>query len=451
MNLIRNVLMPFLVVVLFSSSATVSAQAVDEAIGDSSEKKNAYETPTEEFSVSKLSDGYSLSDAKRLHDDWSLTKFLDITEAGAYSYLNLQEFMPHTVIRRDGPVTELEKSINATVGALHLENEKHERITFDDIVTSEESPVQGVMVVHRGRIAYENYPGMRSTDNHVWMSNAKIVAGLLIALFEEEGLIDSQEVISKYLPQTKGTAWESVKVIDVLNMQSGLDLEETPATRKGATPYSVFVASELGNPSLGDKVLTHDEALLRIPKHSEPGQAFEYSSANTQLLCLLIEAVGNKRIGEIITERIWSHAGMTGDATLALSPQGNGIIHGLISSRLEDMAKYGLLHTPSWELIASKRVVPQTVLKKMQTSGVEENYLKGALGPRLTEEFRERPAFNSYQWDAVFADGDLYKSGMNGQGIYVSPAKDIVIVWFATGFTEIPMEAYSRVIAKTLK
>ncbi len=53
---------------------------------------------------------------------------------------------------------------------------------------------------------------------------------------------------------------------------------------------------------------------------------------------------------------------------------------------------------------------------------------------------------NSYQWDAVFADGDFYKSGMNGQGLYVSPDKDVVIVWFATGFAEIPMEAYARKI-----
>ncbi len=83
------------------------------------------------------------------------------------------------------------------------------------------------------------------------------------------------------------------------------------------------------------------------------------------------------------------------------------------------------------------------MLKRMQTSGERDNYLKGALGPRLAEEFRDAPLFNSYQWDAVFADGDLYKSGMNGQGLYVSPSRDNVVVWFATDFTEIPMEAFS--------
>lgn len=411
---------------------------------------DAYATLKEDFSVSDLKKGYSLTKANELHEAWSLQKFLDITEAGAYSYINLSEFMPHAIIRRDGPVKELELNINPAIGQLALENEQKEKVTFEQMIMANESPVQGVLVVQNGKIVYEKYPGMRKTDNHVWMSNAKILAGLLIAQMEEEGLIDIQKTVSNYVPETKGTAWENIKVVDVLNMQSGLDLEENPASRKGATPYGIFAASEVGEAIVDGKSLTHNEALFRIPKLREPGEVFEYSSANTQMLCLIVEAVGNKRISELITERIWMHAGMTGDALLGLSPQGNGVIHGLISSRLEDMAKIGMLFTPSWQLISSKEVVSAQVLSKIQASGIKDNYMKGTLGPRMAEEFREQPEFNSYQWDAVFADGDIYKSGMNGQGIYVSPTKDIVVVWFATGFPGIPMEAFSRTIVKTL-
>ncbi|BFP43184.1 serine hydrolase [Flavobacteriaceae bacterium GF1] len=413
--------------------------------------KDAYSTPTEDFSVSALKNGYTAEKAYEMNEAWSLQKFLDITEAGAYSYLHLSEFLPQNVIFRDGAVAELEYNLSSEIGKIGLENEKTRKMeTFEEITTSEDSPIQGVIVLKNGKVTYEGYPGMRRYDKHVWMSNAKVFAGLLIAQFEEEGLIDIQKTVSNYVPETKGTAWENIKVIDVLHMQSGLDLEENPASRKGATPYGTFVAAEMGEAVIDGKKLTHNEALLRIPKLREPGMAFEYSSANTQMLCLILEAVGKKRISELITERIWMHAGMTGDALLGLSPQGNGVIHGLISSRLDDMAKFGLLFTPSWKLISSKQIVSQSVLKKMQTMGVKENFMKGTLGPRMAEEFREQPEFNSYQWDAVFADGDLYKSGMNGQGIYVSPTRNVVIVWFATGFTTIPMEAYARKIAKSL-
>ncbi len=421
-------------------------------IQEKSSSSDAYDTYKEDFSVSEIKNGYSNSESNELHNEWSLNKFLDITKSGAYSYINLPEFMPHAIIKREGPVVKLEKDTNSEIGKISLENESGQSITFEDMITAKDSPIQGVMILHKGKVVYEKYPGMREFDNHVWMSNSKILAGLLIAQFEEKGLLDVQKTVSDYLEEAKGTAWENIKIIDILNMQSGLDLEENPVSRKGGTPYSIFAASEVGEAKdASGKVLTHNEALFRIPKLHEPGIAFEYSSANTQMLGLILEEVGKKRLNELITERIWKDAGMEGDATLGLSPQGNGVIHGLISSRLEDMAKIGLLYTPSWNVISPKQIVSNQVLKKIQTSGKKENYLKGTLGPRMAKEFRDTPEFNSYQWDAVFSDGDIYKSGMNGQGIYVSPFKDLVIVWFATGFGEIEMEAFARKIARTYK
>lgn len=446
----RQICMSMLFLAIFGLSACLPAS--DASLEESSVNTGSdpYAVPREDFSIPELRQGYSAEKAYELSSQWTLQKFLDITEAGAFSYMHLAEFLPHAVIRRDGPVSILNTNLNSEIGETSLEDADGKLLTLDQMINSENTSVQGVMVLHRGEIAYETYPGMRETDNHVWMSNAKILSSLLIGQLEQEGKMDVQKTVGHYLSEARGTAWENVKVFDVLNMQSGLDLEENPASRKGDTPYRRFVNAEVGLPNEEGIVETHNEALLRIPLLREPGNAFEYSSANTQMLGLLIEAVAGIRLNEALTERVWQHSGMVGDAILGLSPQGNGILHGLVSSRLEDMAKTGLLYTPSWEKTASKRVVSEEMIRTIQSSGQEENYMQGSLGPHLTEEFREKPLFNSYQWDAVFADGDIYKSGMNGQGIYVSPQKDIVIVWFATGGAKIPMEAFARKIAKSL-
>ena len=141
---------------------------------------------------------------------------------------------------------------------------------------------------------------------------------------------------------------------------------------------------------------------------------------------------------------------MDGDAVLALSPQGNGIIHGLLSSRLIDMAKTGLLYTPSWPKIASERVVSERMLQRIQITGTEEIFLKGDMGPALAGAFGETPVASTYQWDAVFADGDLYKGGIQNQGIYVSPGRDVV-VWYATGYPKKAfVEPFARRIATSL-
>jgi CubicO group peptidase (beta-lactamase class C family) len=400
--------------------------------------------------VSELKHGYSAEKAYELNKEWNILKFLVTTESGAYSYLNLSEFLPHSVIYREGNVSLLAQDINKKIGATTLKNEEGKRLSLNEIINDKASPLQGVMVLHKGKVVFEQYPGMRKNDNHVWMSNAKPVTSLLIAQLEDEEKIDVNKPLSVYMKETKGTDWENIKVIDILNMQTGLDLAESATQRSNPnSSISQFFAAEIGAPNNEGVIKTHNQALLSIKALKEPGKAFEYSSANTQMLGLLLEAVTGKKVAELVSERIWRHAGMTGDAILGLTPQGNAIIHGLISSRLSDMARFGLLYTPSWHKTASKQIVSNASINKIQKAGKPENYFNGTLGDALTKRFSEKPLFNSYQWDAVFADGDFYKGGMNGQGIYISANKDIVVAWFGTGFAEIPMEAFARKIAKS--
>ncbi len=76
-----------------------------------------------DFSVRELRNGYSASDAYRLHSEWNLDQFLDAGEAGAYSYLNLPESLSHAVVRRDGHVSVLESRPNPAIGATSLKDE----------------------------------------------------------------------------------------------------------------------------------------------------------------------------------------------------------------------------------------------------------------------------------------------------------------------------------------
>ena len=55
----------------------------------------------------------------------------------------------------------------------------------------------------------------------------------------------------------------------------------------------------------------------------------------------------------------------------------------------------------------------------------------------------------SYQWDAIFADGDLYKAGLGGQAIYISPETDTAVVYFSTTWqNSLSMISYARAIVK---
>jgi hypothetical protein len=75
-------------------------------------------------------------------------------------------------------------------------------------------------------------------------------------------------------------------------------------------------------------------------------------------------------------------------------------------------------------------------------------------GARFSAPYGEDPPlYNAWQWDSVWADGDFYKGGMGGQGLHVSPARDVVLAFFGTpvvAWQSNELEALSRRVATRL-
>ncbi len=86
----------------------------------------------------------------------------------------------------------------------------------------------------------------------------------------------------------------------------------------------------------------------------------------------------------------------------------------------------------------------------LQTTGDPEIYDKGYVGQTMMKYFPgEKNMTNRYMWDAILSDGDMYKGGFGGQGLYVSPSRDLVINWFSTGDGNNEEETMARAIAKS--
>lgn len=184
--------------------------------------------------------------------------------------------------------------------------------------------------------------------------------------------------------------------------------------------------------------MTSREAIRAVPDIAdlEPGYYYHYSSLATQILGFLVEQVEDQRLSDIVTDRIWSKMGAEGDATLGLNDAGNAGIFAFMSSRLRDKARYGMLYTPSWNKIAQEQLISDAVVKKIQTECRPEIYARtrqeGLDAGNWLPSADSDVLCNSRQWDAVYTDGDMYKTGSHGQGIYVSPARDLVVAFYST-------------------
>lgn len=411
--------------------------------------------------VSAARDGHTLEESLRHRAGYAFDRILvpegfGTGDANVYYYLHWEDVRPVNIVRRAGPVLALPSRPDPRIGRIRADTPMGS-ISLDELAVDERSRLQGFIVVHRGRIVHEIYPGMRPDDNHIWFSVSKTLPATVLTIMEAQGKLSFGDPVERHLPEMRGTAWEGIAVRDILDMASGLDIEETPG-RMGNPDHTVhrFFRTALGGEVRGadGKPLTVDE-LIRSAEDVEgtpAGAIFEYSSLNTRVLTMLAERIGGRRFAELLGEYVWQVIGAEADGFLGLSPSGAAQAGGMMNSRLRDLARYGLLFTPSGE-----RAYGAAARQRWGVEALSLAERVNACRPALYRAAREgaegffgpddpEVRCNSLQWDFVYADGDMFKAGVGGQGLYVSPGRDLVVAFFSTSHDD--WERFARAIAK---
>jgi CubicO group peptidase (beta-lactamase class C family) len=121
--------------------------------------------------------------------------------------------------------------------------------------------------------------------------------------------------------------------------------------------------------------------------------------------------------------------------------------HGGVSSTLRDLARYGLLYTPSRPAVSRTPVISGAALHAIQTDGRPELLAHSAGAQDWSKLQGERPRHNANQWDMVMADGDFFKAGFCGQGLWVSPSRNLVVAYFGHAEAADAAVTYARAIA----
>jgi CubicO group peptidase (beta-lactamase class C family) len=370
-------------------------------------------------------------------------------EYSRYALIHTSEFFPVSLIRRSGVIRTLPEAPRSDVGAVEAKTDAFGQLKLDDFLAR--SQTDGFIVLHHGRIVYERYPHMRPTDHHLLWSVSKPFAGLLVAQLAAEGKVDIHAPIERFIPALANTAWQGTPVIDILDMASGMNALENDEENTWDRPeLTVFqYESSLGllrrTPATDHSTY---EIVAAIPRLRPSGERFEYVSVNTFVLGWLVESVTHQPYADAISERIWSKVGAESDAAIVTAPRtGATAPHGGITTSLRDLARYGLLYTPSGGA-GKDAVVPPGYIKAIQQGGRPALVAQAAPGSKVAVTGWAEPAHHfTYQWDAVWPDGDFYKGGYRGQGLYISPSRDLVVAFF--GATGQGQKAYTRALAKS--
>ncbi|MCP4045150.1 MAG: beta-lactamase family protein [Gammaproteobacteria bacterium] len=367
----------------------------------------------------------------------------------AWNNKNLQQLFPSVPVYRDGPVRELEYALNPSIADFQVDVPEG-KLGFTDFLDSDHSTSMGLVILRKGKIVFEHYARMQEYEKPIWWSVSKVFSSSLIALLEDRGQIDVSKPVEFYIPELKNSDFAGVTVRNVLDMASGVDCSDGSYAR--GTCYYEFEAS-MNDAVRSDKTAdTPYEALanMRPGRWAEQGIGFDYSGANTFVLSWIVERIMDMPFQDAVSKEYWNHIGAEGDASFYAARHGIALSTGGFMAKARDMARFGLLFTPSYRVVSDKKIISDRYMDIILNGGRAElfenaRYKRGSL---------EHIKHNVYQWDVVFKNNDIYKGGWAGQGLLINPDKDIVAVYLGYAkddeFSELSVLPRLRVLLNTI-
>lgn len=280
------------------------------------------------------------------------------------------------------------------------------------------SYTDALTVMKDGRIVGDwAAPNMQQGARHIIFSISKSLTAILAGIVEGEGLLDPEAPVTRYVPETAGSAYGDATMRHVLDMVVSIDIDEAYTDPDSA--YGRYRKVTLWNPGGGAESLT--SFLMTLPRLDEDhGVTFRYRSPNSDLLGIVIERATGRRIPDLLSEKLWQPLGAKNEASITVDMEGAARTAGGMSVTARDLARIGEMMRQGG-MANGRRVVPESWVRDTTNAGSAEAWQKGAM-VHLFPHGRYRNKW--YQP----GDGSFCGIGIHGQWLYVDPSAGTVIV-----------------------
>ena len=275
------------------------------------------------------------------------------------------------------------------------------------------------VVLHRGEIVHESYPGAFAgpRTRMQLFSVSKSVTSMLVGIALADGDIGSvKDRITDYRPDFAGTAYAETTLAELLDMTSGVgDAEVWDVPDSGIRRFERAVVGG------GDVA-----AVIRsAPRTAAPGERFNYSTFDAQILGWVLEAATGKSLATYAAERLWSHIGAEHDAYywLTRARPRTAIGAGSFNATARDVARLGMLMANDG-MAGGRQIVPRDWVRRARGTDLPQLAV-GSLGPSGYAHY----GYANQWWTLGSSCFDAFTGvGVHGQYLFVDPAADVVIV-----------------------
>ncbi|KZC17283.1 serine hydrolase [Rhodanobacter sp. FW510-R12] len=270
----------------------------------------------------------------------------------------------------------------------------------------DEHHIAGVMVLQRGRIRLQRYAlGFGPEQRWESFSVAKSVTSTLLGIALQRGDIRSlDDTLGTYIPELRDSAYADVTVQQLLTMTSGVHWNEDYADAKSDVAQMYLGACVDGQAH----VLSY---LKKQPRQWPAGTHWNYNTAETDLLGILVQRATRRSLAAYLSQTIWQPYGMAADAYWIKDEcDGSDTGGSGLSATLGDYARIGQF------MLDGGRIDGKPVIAAA--------WLQGAVRSQASVDAPDR-GYGYLWWTDI--DGSYAAIGIFGQMVYVDPARQLVI------------------------
>jgi CubicO group peptidase (beta-lactamase class C family) len=351
-----------------------------------------------------------------------------------WSYQHTSRVFPSAnIYRGTGPVAKLDYALRDLDDISFVNPATKQRMSIAQMYAATDT--DALLVMKDGRIVTERYfNGMKPEDRHLLMSVSKSVLGVLAGIIIEEGRLDPNALVTSYIPELKGSAYEGASVRNLLDMSIGMEFDEDYSS-KTSDLYRLDEAAgwvERG-PTASNGL--HEYLTTLKKRHGAHGSEFRYISANTDTMGWVLERATHTDYAQLVSQELWSKLGAERDAYVLLDGFQTAYTDPGLNMTLRDLGRFAQMVLQRG-LYNGQQIVPGNWIEDIRHGGDPQAWKKGPEYSYFrTLSGYENGSYRSYWYVADPRRGHFTAIGLAGQLIVIDPASNTIVVKFSSHAT----------------
>ena len=347
-------------------------------------------------------------------------------------------------VREIVPTADIENKCGL-VNDLNLDIQRFEDLNLEQVM--EETETDAIVIAQNNSILFEKYNnGMSEKSPHILFSVSKSILGLIVGALIGNKTLNESDLIIKFVPELKMTAYSDATVRDLLDMRVGVKFDEdyTATTgpiinyRYAANWNPVPVGVEAGDLKSFMGSLTERDGI-----HND---RFHYVSPNTDLLAWVCERASGIRYSDLISELLWTPLGAESSGYITVDRLGGMRAAGGVCFTARDLARVGLM-IANYGYVNNKQIIPDSWIDDIIKNGSDSAWEK-RIG---MDEFGNIPMhYRSFWYVQKNGDPLIHGLGIHGQYLFIDPKLNLSVAWFSSDNDATGSPYISRVM-KTIK